>query len=59
MLVNQHIVVDDREIHDRTEPGYRKANAIILSIPPASLAPTVYRVVVVLHYSVCRTRVGR
>lgn len=60
MLVNQHIVVDDRENHDGTEPGYRKANAnIILSTPPVPLVPTVYRVVVVLHYSVHRTRVGR
>lgn len=59
MLV-KHIVVDDREIHDRTEPGYRKANAnIILSTLSAPLVPTVYRVVVVLHCSVCRTRVGR
>lgn len=28
-LVNQHIAVGDREIHDGTEPGYRKANADI------------------------------
>jgi hypothetical protein len=33
-LVNQRNAAGDREIHDGTEPGYRKANAdIILSVP--------------------------
>lgn len=42
-LVDQHIAAGDREIHDGTEPGYRKTNAdIILSTPPV---PPVYRAV--------------